>query len=76
MSRLLTITQPFPANLMVGFYAIADESQPTRTDLDNELEGSSIIRLICNNRLTAAQTHVGTPVTILYAFSTAPVGPP
>ncbi|KAI0339944.1 hypothetical protein BDW22DRAFT_1431421 [Trametopsis cervina] len=29
---------PFPANLMVGFYAIADESLPTRTDLDNELE--------------------------------------
>ena len=31
--------QPFPANLMVGFYAIADDTQPTRTDLDNELEG-------------------------------------
>ncbi|TCD65345.1 NADH pyrophosphatase [Steccherinum ochraceum] len=29
---------PFPANLMVGFYAIADPSQPTRVDLDNELE--------------------------------------
>ncbi|CAL1706157.1 unnamed protein product [Somion occarium] len=29
---------PFPANLMVGFYAIADPSVPTRTDLDNELE--------------------------------------
>lgn len=25
---------------MVGFYAIADESLPTRTDLDNELEGN------------------------------------
>ncbi|KIP06523.1 hypothetical protein PHLGIDRAFT_453629 [Phlebiopsis gigantea 11061_1 CR5-6] len=29
---------PFPANLMVGFYAIADDTLPTRTDLDNELE--------------------------------------
>jgi len=29
---------PFPANLMVGFYAVADDSLPTRTDLDNELE--------------------------------------
>ena len=24
---------------MVGFYSIADESAPTRVDLDNELEG-------------------------------------
>ncbi|KAF8134332.1 NUDIX hydrolase domain-like protein [Boletus edulis] len=29
---------PFPANLMLGFYATADPSQPIRTDLDNELE--------------------------------------
>ncbi|KAI0786566.1 NUDIX hydrolase domain-like protein [Abortiporus biennis] len=29
---------PFPANLMVGFYAIADPNVPTRVDLDNELE--------------------------------------
>ncbi|THG94360.1 hypothetical protein EW026_g7095 [Hermanssonia centrifuga] len=29
---------PFPANLMIGFYAIADPSVPTRVDLDNELE--------------------------------------
>ncbi|KAJ6631516.1 NUDIX hydrolase domain-like protein [Mycena sp. CBHHK59/15] len=28
---------PFPANLMVGFYARADASQPVRLDLDNEL---------------------------------------
>ncbi|KAF7315084.1 hypothetical protein MIND_00022600 [Mycena indigotica] len=28
---------PFPANLMVGFYARADSTQPIRTDLDNEL---------------------------------------
>jgi len=31
--------QPFPANLMVGFYAIASESQQLRVDLDNELTG-------------------------------------
>ncbi|EPT04695.1 hypothetical protein FOMPIDRAFT_1045958 [Fomitopsis schrenkii] len=29
---------PFPANLMVGFYATGDSSAPLRTDLDNELE--------------------------------------
>ncbi|KII92689.1 hypothetical protein PLICRDRAFT_172748 [Plicaturopsis crispa FD-325 SS-3] len=29
---------PYPANLMVGFYARADPSQPVRVDLDNELE--------------------------------------
>ncbi|RDB24976.1 putative NADH pyrophosphatase [Hypsizygus marmoreus] len=28
---------PYPANLMVGFYARADSSQPIRVDLDNEL---------------------------------------
>lgn len=28
---------------MVGFYAIADPSVPTRTDLDNELEGESVL---------------------------------
>lgn len=33
-------SQPHPANLMVGFYAIGDPSEPIRTDLDNELEGS------------------------------------
>jgi NAD+ diphosphatase len=33
--------QPFPANLMVGFYARADASQPIRLDLDNELMGKS-----------------------------------
>ncbi|KAI9511131.1 NUDIX hydrolase domain-like protein [Russula earlei] len=31
---------PFPANLMVGFYAIGDPSEAIRIDLDNELEGS------------------------------------
>ncbi|KAI0339943.1 hypothetical protein BDW22DRAFT_1431420 [Trametopsis cervina] len=29
---------PFPANIMAGFYAVADPSEPVRTDLDNELE--------------------------------------
>ncbi|KIM69556.1 hypothetical protein SCLCIDRAFT_13015 [Scleroderma citrinum Foug A] len=29
---------PFPANLMLGFYATADSSAPIRLDLDNELE--------------------------------------
>lgn len=29
---------PYPANLMVGFYAIGDPLEPIRTDLDNELE--------------------------------------
>ncbi|KAG5645411.1 hypothetical protein DXG03_006235 [Asterophora parasitica] len=28
---------PYPANLMVGFYARADSTQPIRVDLDNEL---------------------------------------
>ena len=32
--------QPFPANLMVGFYAIGDPSEPIRLDLDKELEGT------------------------------------
>ncbi|THH29271.1 hypothetical protein EUX98_g4927 [Antrodiella citrinella] len=30
--------KPFPANIMSGFYAIADANEPVRTDLDNELE--------------------------------------
>ncbi|EKM81168.1 hypothetical protein AGABI1DRAFT_112859 [Agaricus bisporus var. burnettii JB137-S8] len=28
---------PYPANIMVGFYARADSAQPIRVDLDNEL---------------------------------------
>ncbi|KAK1234594.1 NADH pyrophosphatase [Marasmius sp. AFHP31] len=28
---------PYPANLMVGYYARADSTKPVRTDLDNEL---------------------------------------
>ena len=34
--------QPFPANIMAGFYAVADSSEPVRTDLDNELEGACV----------------------------------
>lgn len=39
--RLTEIMQPFPANVMAGFYAVADPAEPVRTDLDNELEGGS-----------------------------------
>lgn len=28
---------------MAGYYAIADPSEPVRTDLDNELEGMTMI---------------------------------
>jgi NAD+ diphosphatase len=31
--------QPYPANLMVVFYATADSSKPIHIDLDNEFEG-------------------------------------
>jgi NAD+ diphosphatase len=43
--------QPFPANLMVGFYARADASQPIRLDLDNELMGKSSLLPPSGNRL-------------------------
>ncbi|EEB87729.1 hypothetical protein MPER_14823, partial [Moniliophthora perniciosa FA553] len=36
---------PYPANLMVGYYARADSTKPIRTDLDNELMGSSYLNL-------------------------------
>lgn len=36
----LMLRQPYPANLMVGFYATGDSSQPVRVDLDKELEGA------------------------------------
>ena len=39
---------------MVGFYAIADESLPTRTDLDNELEGTYVMAGNLTNRLLEA----------------------
>ncbi|KAF9460734.1 NUDIX hydrolase domain-like protein [Collybia nuda] len=38
---------PYPANLMVGFYARADETQPIRTDLDNELVGRTFTLIMC-----------------------------
>jgi len=31
--------KPYPANLMLGFYARADSTKPIRTDLDKELVG-------------------------------------
>ncbi|KAG8935920.1 NADH pyrophosphatase [Tulasnella sp. 418] len=34
---------PYPANLMIGFYAWADSSQTIRTDLDTELGGECSI---------------------------------
>jgi NAD+ diphosphatase len=49
LSRALTfmltpsnMVQPYPANLMVGFYARADATQPIRTDLDKELAGMQV----------------------------------
>lgn len=39
MGWFMNSGQPYPASLMVGFYATADSSQPLRKDLDNELEG-------------------------------------
>lgn len=33
---------PYPANMMVGFYARGDSTQPIRTDLDNELAGKCL----------------------------------
>ena len=38
---IMTI-KPYPANLMVGYYAFADSREPVRTDLDNELVGEFI----------------------------------
>ena len=40
----LTPNQPYPANLMVGFYAIGDPLEPIRVDLDKELEGSHTVQ--------------------------------
>ncbi len=34
------LSQPYPANLMMGFYATGDPSEPIRIDLDKELEGT------------------------------------
>lgn len=37
------MVKPYPASLMVGFYARGDSTQPIRTDLDNELVGEYAI---------------------------------
>ncbi|EAU91244.1 NAD+ diphosphatase [Coprinopsis cinerea okayama7 len=46
---------PYPANLMVGFYARADSSKPIRVDLDNELADArwftkDEVRAVLNHR--------------------------
>lgn len=45
-------TKPFPANLMLGFYATADSSAPIRLDLDNELEGRCLF-MVTDDRINA-----------------------
>jgi NAD+ diphosphatase len=39
-------SQPYPANLMVGFYATGDPSESIRLDLDKELEGARFLCLV------------------------------
>jgi len=52
---------PFPANLMVGFYSKASESQPIRVDLDNEL---SEARWFTREEVLAVLAHAeGTVLT-------------
>ncbi|KAI1795506.1 NUDIX hydrolase domain-like protein [Ganoderma leucocontextum] len=52
---------PFPANLMCGFYATANSSEPLRTDLDNELEEA---RWFTREELLAVLSHTdGTRIT-------------
>jgi len=38
---LIRVGQPYPANLMIGFYARANSSEPIRIDLDGELAGAA-----------------------------------
>ena len=45
--------QPYPANLMVGFYCRADAAQPIRIDLDNELLGEYMHRTLLNSQQNA-----------------------
>ena len=45
--------QPYPANLMVGFYCRADATQPIRVDLDNELLGECMHRALLNGQPNA-----------------------
>jgi len=42
--------QPYPTNLMVGFYCRADATQPIRVDLDNELLGECVHRALLNSQ--------------------------
>ncbi|KAH9932439.1 NUDIX hydrolase domain-like protein [Fomitopsis serialis] len=52
---------PYPANLMVGFYATADSSAPLRTDLDNELDDA---RWYTREEILAVLSHAeGTNIT-------------
>jgi len=57
---------PYPANLMLGFYARADASHPLRTDLDNELADAqwysrSEILSVLEPRLDASDGKSDTP---------------
>ncbi|RXW24948.1 hypothetical protein EST38_g902 [Candolleomyces aberdarensis] len=45
---------PYPANLMVGFYARADSTKPIRIDLDNELVDA---RWFTREEVTAVLNH-------------------
>lgn len=52
---------PYPANLMVGYYARADSSKPIRVDLDNELEDA---RWYTRDEIIAVFNHpTGTGLT-------------
>ncbi|KAJ8462429.1 hypothetical protein ONZ45_g17936 [Pleurotus djamor] len=52
---------PYPANLMVGYYARADSSKPIRVDLDNELEDA---RWYSRDEILAVFNHpTGTGLT-------------
>lgn len=58
---------PFPANLMVGFYATAGESQEIRVDLDNELADArwftreEILAVLSHPQGTNFRTQATTP---------------
>ncbi|KAI0001279.1 NUDIX hydrolase domain-like protein [Russula compacta] len=47
---------PYPANLMVGFYAIGDPTEPIRIDLDRELEDA---RWYTKEEVLAVLEHKG-----------------
>lgn len=54
-----TLLRPFPSNLMVGCFGVADDSQKIRLDLDNELEG-----WLLSQQLNKAHSQIvnGSPV--------------